>query len=439
MGGRGDSEPGPAEADRPPSRGRARARRIASLLTRPLRPEHLPAPLRFLIRLASQTLRRWQIDRCTQEAAALAFKTALGLVPLCAVGFTLLKAAGKLDERGAFLEFFAANLFPSEEAGGSVQQAIISFADNLDSGVLGPGGLAILIVVVFLLFRDIESFWNRVWSAASRRSVVRSFTVFYMLATLVPFLVATSLYHTAHYWRGGVVGFFAPAASTFGALLAANKLLPAVKVRWQYAALGAALSAVLFETAKLGFARYVMVVLTNYKSIYGAFGLVPLVLVWIYVAWLTVLLGVELAHAAQRLDALEASGRRRISEGGWELVTGTTAARLMVEIGRHYTNGKKALAMSDLVERLRLPEEAVLRVLERLAERDLAIEVELDGGHGWLPARPPSAIRLDEVLAAFRALGVRASGAGQDRLGLLLDELDPATSIKAQVTLDDLL
>src|SRR5205085_921806 len=115
---------------------------------------------------------------------ALAFKTALCLVPLCAVAFTMLKAAGKIDERGAFLEFFAPNLFPAEEARQSVQEALVNFSDNIESGVLGPGGLAILIIVVFLLFHDIEAFWGRIWSAARRRSLFRSFAVFYLLATL---------------------------------------------------------------------------------------------------------------------------------------------------------------------------------------------------------------------------------------------------------------
>ena len=66
--------------------------------------------------MGAQTAHRWRQDRCQQEAAALAFKTALGMVPFIAVAFTLLKALGKLDERNAFIEFFADLLFPSSDA-----------------------------------------------------------------------------------------------------------------------------------------------------------------------------------------------------------------------------------------------------------------------------------------------------------------------------------
>jgi membrane protein len=235
-----------------------------------------------------------------------------------------------------------------------------------------------------------------------------------------------------------VVGFLAPRASTFLALLAANKLLPSVQVLWRFAALGAAVSAILFETAKLAFARYVLLVLERYHSIYGAFGLVPLVLVWIYVGWLTVLLGVEMAHAAQRSGAIGASTvgrRRRGPDDSWDLVTGSTGARLMVEVARHFTSGAKATGSPDLAARLGLPEEIVQRVLGRLQEHDLVVEVEGDVS-GWLPARPPSTIRLDEVFAAFRVLG---DGVERDgRLGEVLEALDPAASERARVTLDEL-
>lgn len=393
---------------------------------------------RWLVRVASQTARRWQTDRCSQEAASLAFKTVLGLVPLFAVAFALLKAVGALDARGALVEFFAAYLFPASDERLAVGTAVVTFADNIASGVLGSTGLIVLILVVYLLFHDIEAFWNRIWSSPRSRSTFSKFFVFYTFATLVPFLLAISLYHTARYWRGGLIGYLAPFASTFVALLLANRLLPAARVRWLHAGLGAVVSAMLVELAKLGFARYVAVVLGRYRSIYGALGLVPLLLVWIYVAWLVVLLGAEIAHAAQRLATLEAGDRRRHgSDSTWELISRITAARLMLEVARRYSLEGRPMQVPELAEALALPEEVVVRIIERLHARNLILEASGESpGPGWIPARPPANIKLNQVLGAFRVSDVDNA---HDRLALILAELETVEQSKGDITLADLL
>ena len=413
------------------------------LLERLLRPPDPTRAVPWLIRVGRQTWRRWFSDGCSREAASLAYKTALGIVPFSAVAFTLLRTTGMLDERSAFVEFFASSLFPAADAREAVGETVLRFADNMAAGAMGPLGLGVLITVVFLLFYDIEAFWNRVWSAPRGRPLLSKFFVFYTLATLVPFLLAVSLYQTARYWRGGFTSFFAPFVSTFIALLLANRMMPVVRVRWLPAALGAAVSAILLEVAKRGFAKYVGMVLVKYKSIYGAMALLPLVLAWIYLCWLLVLLGAEVAHAAQRLALLEAAERRHHdASDDWQLVNGATAARLVVAIAQRYAQGEAAPSNPELAERLALPEDVVARVMARLRERRIVVEAGAAQGSdeaaagAWLPARPPAAITLAEVLSAFRPGDPEGA---RDALGKLLDELAADQDRRSSMTLADLL
>src|SRR6266511_5701611 len=51
----------------------------------------------FIYRLALRILAQWARDKCPQQAAALAFQTALSLVPVTAIAFSLLRATGSLD------------------------------------------------------------------------------------------------------------------------------------------------------------------------------------------------------------------------------------------------------------------------------------------------------------------------------------------------------
>ena len=52
----------------------------------------------FLYRLSLRILAQWARDKCPQQAAALAFQTALSLVPLTAIVFSLLRAFGSLEQ-----------------------------------------------------------------------------------------------------------------------------------------------------------------------------------------------------------------------------------------------------------------------------------------------------------------------------------------------------
>lgn len=405
---------------------------------------HAPDPttvLGWLWRVGIQTVRRWRGDGCSRQAASLAYKSMLGLVPLAAFSFTLLRSMGTLGARSALIEFFAGNLFPAQEEREAVSTALLQFADRLAEDAIGPIGLGVLIIIVFLLFLEIESFWNGIWSSPRPRSLVSKFFVFYALATLVPFLMAVSLYHTAHYWRSGLAAYVAPLSSIFVALLLANRLLPAVRVRWHHAALGAAVSAVLYELAKFSFSHYAALVLGRYQSVYGALGLLPLLLVWIYVSWLVVLLGAEVAHAAQRLASLEAAERRqRRSDDQWRLVSGPTAARLLLEMTRSFTQGLAPPTTTELVERFGLPEEVVMRVLESLREKRLVLETGGEGpdgaAPGWVPGRPPSTILLGDVLGLFRPADPQGSA---DALGRILRELAAHETQETDLSLAELL
>src|ERR1700747_2285972 len=69
----------------------------------------------YLYRLALRILAQWARDKCPQQAAALAFQTALSLVPVMAIAFSLLRAMGSLDAESHLSEFMARNVFPNLE------------------------------------------------------------------------------------------------------------------------------------------------------------------------------------------------------------------------------------------------------------------------------------------------------------------------------------
>jgi membrane protein len=88
-------------------------------------------------------------------------------------------------------------------------------------------------------------------------------------------------------------------------LLLCYWLLPHTKVRVRYAAISATVAGVFFEALKIGFALYAKYLGVTLSYVYGTLTILPLFMVWVYLAWLIFLFGAELnaaLHEVRRYD-----------------------------------------------------------------------------------------------------------------------------------------
>jgi len=390
----------------------------------------------YLTRLVIRILKQWARDKCLQQAAALTFNTALSLVPVTAIAFTILRSVGSLDAQSRLSEFIATRMFPGMEA---VTQHIEEFSKNISVGALGGAGLFFTISTCYSLYSYVERIFNDIWRVGTRRSVVGKFLTFYAMVTLLPALASVSLY-----WSGRLIGangatrFFVPMAIEVLALTLMNKLLPRTTVNWSASVLGAMITAVLIESLKaafVGFAKNML--LSSYTGVYGSLGLIPLMLLWIYASWTLVLLGAEIAFAVQNLRLLEAEDRR---QSGDAPINGLLAAQLLAVVaGAHELSGK-GVSKASLVTEFGLAPDAVDRVVERLKGRGLIADVRGDI-NGYIPGRSASSISLDEVLKVFRSSDIEiADGSTSPVLRTLASELDQARQQRTRgVTIADLI
>jgi membrane protein len=376
----------------------------------------------FVYRLSVRILKQWARDKCPQQAAALAFQTALGLVPVTAIAFSILRAVGSLDAESRLLQFFSEHVFPRMS---DVTEQIQSFAGKVSIGALGGGGLIFTVVTCYSLYSTVERIFNDIWRVGARRTVIGKFLTFYAMVTLLPTLAGFSLY-----WSGRLVNsdamtrFFAPFMLELLGLMMMNKLLPRTNVDWSAAAAGALATAGLLELTKLAFVGFAeQIMLKSYNSVYGPLGLVPLVLVWIYAAWVLVLLGAEITHALQNLRLLEAEDRRQRDD---EPINGLLAAQILAAVAATHEAGGAGHPKERLVSEFGLTPHNVERVVTRLKARGLIAEVRGDL-NGYVPGRAAAAIRLEEVLAVFRSADIEiAHGRTSPALEKLVAELDEA-------------
>ncbi len=390
----------------------------------------------YLTRLVIRILKQWARDKCLQQAAAPTVNTALSLVPVTAIAFTILRSVGSLDAQSRLSDFIATRMFPGMEA---VTEHIEQFSNNISVGALGGAGLFFTISTCYSLYSYVERIFNDIWRVGTRRSLIGKFLTFYAMVTLLPALASVSLY-----WSGRLIGangatrFLVPMAIEVIGLTLMNKLLPRTTVNWSASLLGAMITAVLVESLKaafVGFAKNML--LRSYTGVYGPLGLIPLLLLWIYASWTLVLPGAEIAFAVQNLRLLEAEDRR---QSGDAPINGLLAAQLLsVVAGAHELSGK-GVAKAGLVTEFGLAPDGVDRVVERLKARGLIAEVRGDI-NGYIPGRSAATISLDEVLRVFRSSDIElADGSTSPVLRALASDLDQARKQRTHgVTIADLI
>ena len=357
--------------------------------------------------------RRFQADDGLRAASALSYATALALVPLIAIGLALFAAFPAFDDiRVEMVLFVFANLSP--DLGPQIQGAIQSFVDNA-GGLTGFGAVGLAATAVLLL-NNIEKIFSKIWRAETPASLLRRAPVYWAALTLGPLLMGASVSLSSDLpsLLGGVERFAPPGFfQNAGAIVMMSvgffllyKLMPQAQVAARDAAAGALFAALAFTAARQLFALY-LALFPTYEAIYGALAALPAMLIWIYLSWVIVVLGAEIAAALPEWRAGAGETRDPPRGGG---------------------RGRRISAALNIIERLQAAsafgaqaDDAALAAATRLEDVDIAGEVtsaladagvigRLESG-GWALLRDPDLLTLEEVMRALNLdLGAIAEG-----------------------------
>lgn len=248
-------------------------------------------------------LRRYQQDQCLQTAGSLTFTTLLALVPFLTIMLMILSAFPVFNELISQVKLMLlTNLVPAS-ASKVITVYMKQFSENATR--LTAVGVVSLVITAWMLILTIERAFNDIWRAREPRSLFRSVVLYWAAMTLGPFLAGASLSLTSWVFSESAdyaqhVPFIGMALIDGGpwvlSVLAFSLLyyaVPNCHVPWRHALIGGTVGAVLFELAKKGFALYIKA-FGSYKLVYGAFAIIPIFLLWVYVVWSTILFGAVL-------------------------------------------------------------------------------------------------------------------------------------------------
>ena len=361
-------------------------------------------------------------DGCMLRASALTFTTLLSLVPLLALVFSVLKGFGVQNELEPLL------LEQLAVGGGAAVTKIVEYINNTNVARLGSYGLIFLIVTVLTLLSNIEKSFNSVWGVVETRPMLRRFTDYFSVVTIGPLLVVVAISMTStlksqqlvitlikYEYLGEVLLFMfeiLPFMVMWLVFAGLYLFMPNVKVSPRAALIGGVFGGTLWQLSQWGYLNF-QVGVARYNAIYGTMAALPILMVWIYLSWMIVLLGLEMTYATQNLRTIRQDLRgQRVNFASIEFI----ALTVLLFVSRRFYAGKPALGQEDLASHLDVPPRLLRTILEELTRLGFVVETsqEIDGS-GYQPARALEKIRLHDVIRGLAIDGTDYSHLRQNR------------------------
>ena len=333
--------------------------------------------------MAGVLWRRFREARLGVSASSLTFTTVLALVPLFTVGLAVFSAFpvfGKFQD--TIQRWLIDSLVPD-----SIARQVLGYLTQFSrkASRLGSVGLVAVLLSAVALMVTIERTLGQIWRVERQRPLAQRLLLYWSAITLGPLLLGASLVITSYVVTASrdVVDALPEGLrwllDSFEYLLLVLCVsglyfyVPYTRVRWRHALTAGLMVAVGIELAKKLLTAYLTQIPT-YSAIYGAFAAVPILLVWVYVAWVIVLLGAVVASSMPEL------GRQHLRQpqgAGW---TFRLALEVVAALQGVRQAAERGLSMTALAEQLRVQPRELEPVLQCLQGLDWVGQLREEGG-----------------------------------------------------------
>lgn len=373
------------------------------------------------------------------RAMSLVYTTLLSVVPLIAFSFSVLKGFGihrQLEERMYLL------LEPLGEKGVEITDNIMRLVHNVNGGVLGGISLAFFIWTAVSMVQKVEASFNYVWYVDKPRNFARRFTEYMFVLLVGPVVIVialgmmTSLQNeefVQYLLQNQIVGPLFVATSKMTPYLMVSAVfaflywyMPNTNVRVSSALLGGLAGGCLWASMVIIFTTFV-VTAARTQAVYASFAIAIITLIWVYLNWLILLIGAQVAFYLQNPAYLRIGRREpRLSNAMRERL----ALNIMLLVAGAHRHSGQRLNIETLSDRLEIPSITLGPVVTGLEGNGL---LAVDENEYLLPGREMARTRLADILDVVRAQGETGShrqpkwSESIDALGHELDDAIQAT------------
>ena len=317
---------------------------------------------------------RFADDRLGQTAGALTFTTLIALVPLLTVALAVVTAFPIFDQFQTVLQrWLVESLIPE-----SISRQVLGYLTQFTTKAsrLGSFGFAALMLSAVALMLTIDRSLNTIWRVRQQRAWGQRLLLYWAALTLGPLLVAAGLLTMASVitWSGGSLRYQGPGVKMalgmleflllWGGISALYRLVPNTYVAWRPVLVGSFVTALVLEGARSVLAWY-LASMPTFSLIYGTFATVPILLVWIYTAWVVVLFGAVLVASWPSLS--QGLSDAHDSHAGQSFALSLGCLRLLEQARMQSAGG---LGLDGLAQPLQADPWQVQEVLDTLVQLD---------------------------------------------------------------------
>ena len=277
--------------------------------------------------------------------------------------------------------------------------------------ILGSLGLAFLVYTVITTIQKVEAGFNFVWRVQRPRSFARRFTEYLSVVIIGPVLlaVAVGLLGAAEHspfaqwldaipplaWVMSALGRLVSYVIVTAAFTFMYAFVPNTRVMLRPALIGGVTAGLIWALVGKIFTT-VIVYSSQMVAIYTGFAIVLTTLIWVYVSWMILLIGAQLAFYVQcpqylrhGQDPIELTGGAREQAG----------LAVMYLIARDFGGGTNYWTGNGLAAELDIPGIALEPVLAGLERAGLIMATEKEQ---FVPARDMAGILLIDIIDAVR-------------------------------------
>jgi membrane protein len=369
------------------------------------------SPWRKFLQIVVMVGRDLMAGMITLHAMSLVYTTLLSMVPLLAVSISVLKGFGVHGQ----LEPALVNLLaPLGEQSAEISARIIGFVENMQIGVLGALGLAMLIYTAISLIQKIEAAFNHTWRLQSSRSLMQRFSDYLSVIMVGPVLVFSAVGITASLGNHHLVEMLhnlpfmsdllylfskvLPFLLVIAAFTFIYMLVPNTRVRIRSALYGAVIAGVLWQTSGILFTSFIGGS-GKYTAIYSGFAVLLVFMIWLYLSWVILLIGASISFYHQNPDQLK---WKRSNSHLSARLRDQLALQVMVNIARAFDRQSELVPnLKNLAAYQQVPAPVLARMLEAL-QQDGLVTQSAENPPSYLPGTALQRIRLVDILRSAR-------------------------------------